>query len=130
MALVITRTGVIAGSTSFQALSAVAGATVSSSFTIPTGVSAVKMVSIGQAGDGAGEETTGLVKLSGNAVKDGDAVFTGVAANVNGTATGSFMGNMSYDTDIKVQAGNSMEISYAQVGSTATVDLAVTLQFN
>jgi len=40
------------------------------------------------------------------------------------------MGNMSYDTDIKVQAGNSMEISYAQVGSTATVDLAVTLQFN
>jgi len=130
MAIVITRTGVIAGSTSFQALSAVAGATVSSSFTIPQGVSAVKMLSIGQSGDGAGEELTGLVKLSGNAVKDGDAVFTGVAANVSGTSTGSFMGNMSYDTDIKVQAGNSMEISYAQVGSTATVDLAVTLQFN
>jgi len=88
------------------------------------------MLSIGQSGDGAGEEVTGLVKLSGNAVKDGDAVFTGVAANVSGTSTGSFMGNMSYDTDIKVQAGNSMEISYAQVGSTATVDLSVTLQFN
>ena len=130
MAIVITRTGVIAGSTSFQALSAVAGATVSSSFTIPQGVSAVKMLSIGQSGDGAGEELTGLVKLSGNAVKDGDAVFTGVAANVSGTSTGSFMGNMSYDTDIKVQAGNSMEISYAQVGSTASVDLSVTLQFN
>ena len=130
MAIVITRTGVIAGSTSFQALSAVAGATVSSSFTIPQGMTSCKQISIGQSGDGAGEELTGLVKLSGNAVRDGDAVFTGVAANVSGTATGSFMGNMSYDTDIKVQAGNSMEISYAQVGSTATVDLAVTLQFN
>jgi len=130
MAIVITRTGVVAGSTSFQALSAVAGATVSSSFTIPTGVSAVKSISIAQSGDGAGEEVTGLIKVSGNSVKDGDAVFAGVAANVSGTSTGSFMGNMSYDTDIKVQSGNSMEISYAQVGSTATVDLAVTLQFS
>lgn len=93
-------------------------------------MSACKHISIGQAGDGAGEETTGLVKLAGNAVKDGDAVFTAVAANVNGTSTGAFMGNMQYDTDIKVQAGNSMEISYAQVGSTSTVDLSVTLQFS
>ena len=89
MAIVITRTGVVAGSTSFQALSSVAGASVSSSFTIPQGVSAVKSISIGQSGDGAGEELTGLVKLSGNAVKDGDAIFTGVAANVNGASTGA-----------------------------------------
>lgn len=130
MAIVVTRTGVVAGSTSFQALSAVAGATVSSSFTCPVGVSSIKSISIGQAGDGAGEETTGLVKISGNAMKDGDAIFTGIAANVNGTATGSFAGNMQYSTDLKVTSGNSIELSYAQVGSTATVDLSVTIQLS
>lgn len=130
MAIVVTRTGVVAGSTSFQALSALAGATVSSSFTIPQNVSAIKMISIGQAGDGAGEETLGLVKVSGNSLSDGDAVFTAIAANVNGTSTGAFMGNMQYATDLKVKSGNSLEISYAQVGSTATVDLSVTLQFS
>jgi hypothetical protein len=130
MAIVVTRTGVVAGSTSFQALSALAGATVSSSFTVATGMNAIKNITVGQANDGAGEEFQGLIKISGNAMRDGDAVFAVGGQGVFGTSTGSNQNYISIDTDLRVQAGNSVEMSYAQVGSTATVDVAATCQFN
>ena len=130
MAIVVTRTGVVAGSTSFQALSALAGATVSSSFTVATGMNAIKNITVGQANDGAGEEFQGLIKISGNAMRDGDAVFAVGGQVAAGTATGTNMNYISIDTDLRVQAGNSGEMSYAQVGSTATVDVAATCQFN
>ena len=130
MAIVVTRTGVIAGSTSFQALSALAGATVSSSFTVASGMNAIKNITVGQANDGAGEEFQGLIKVSGNCMKDGDAVFCVGGQGVFGTSTGSNMNYISIDTDLAVQPGNSCEISYAQVGDTATVDVAATVQFN
>ena len=130
MAIVVTRTGVIAGSTSFQALSALAGATVSSSFTVASGMNAIKNITVGQANDGAGEEFQGLIKVSGNAMRDGDAVFAVGGQAVLGTSTGANQNYISIDTDLAVQPGNSCEISYAQVGSTATVDVAATLQFS
>lgn len=130
MAIVVTRTGVVTGSTSFQALSALAGATVSSSFTVASGMTSIKNITCSNIADGAGEEFVGLIKVSGNSMKNGDAVFTVGGQSVHGTATGSNMNYVSIDTNLSVQASNSIEISYAQVGSTAVVDVAVTLQFS
>ena len=48
MAIVVSRSsGGLATTTSFQALSSLAGSSVSSSFNVPTGVSAVKQISLG-----------------------------------------------------------------------------------
>ena len=130
MAIVVTRTGVVTGSTSFQALSNLAASSVSSSFTVASGMSSIKNITCGQANDGAGEEFQGLIKVSGNCMKDGDAVFCVGGQTVVGTSTGTNQNYISIDTDLAVQPGNSCEISYAQVGSTATVDVAATVQFN
>ena len=128
--IVVTRTGVVTGSTSFQALSSLAASTVSSSFTVASGMTKIKVLSCGQATDGAGEEYQGLLKISGNALQNGDAVFAIGGQVAAGTATGTNQNYVSIDTDLDVVPGNSCEISYAQVGSTATVDVAATLQFS
>ena len=113
--------------TSFQALDNLGGASVSSSFTVPQGVSAIKAISISMSND-ANEETIGLCKVSGNAMRDGDAVFTAAAMVVGATATGTSSNNIQYDTDLGVVSGNSVELSLA--GTTAaTVDAAVTVTF-
>ncbi len=128
--IVVTRTGVVTGSTSFQALSALAASTVSSSFTVASGMTKIKVLTCGQAVDATGESFQGLIKISGNALQNGDAVFTVGGQNVVGTSTGSNQNFVSIDTDLDVVPGNSCEISYAQVGDTATVDVAATLQFS
>ena len=130
MAIVVTRTGVVTGSTSFQALSNLAASSVSSSFTVATGMNAIKNITVGQAVDATGESFQGLIKVSGNCMKDGDAVFTVGGQNTIGTSTGANMNYISIDTDLDVQPGNSCEISYAQVGDTAVVDVAATVQFS
>jgi len=130
MAIVVTRTGVVTGSTSFQALSSLAASSVSSSFTVANNMNKIKNITFAQATDGAGEEYVGLVKVSGNAMREGDAVFAVGGQVAAGTATGTNMNYISIDTDLDVQPGNSCEISYAQVGSTATVDVAATVQFS
>ncbi len=113
--------------TSFAALDNLAGASVSSSFTVPQGVGAIKQISISMSND-ANEETIGLCKISGNAMRDGDAVFTAAAMVVGATATGTSSNNIQYDTDLGVVSGNSVELSLA--GTTAaTVDAAVTVTF-
>lgn len=128
MAIVITRSeSGMSLSTSFAALDNLAGASVSSSFTVPQGVSAIKQISISMSND-ANEETIGLCKISGNAMRDGDAVFTAAAMVVGATATGTSSNNIQYDTDLGVVSGNSVELSLA--GTTAaTVDAAVTVTF-
>jgi hypothetical protein len=128
MAIVITRSESGMGlTTSFAALDNLAGASVSSSFTVPQGVSAIKQVSISMSND-ANEETIGLCKISGNAMKNGDAVFTAAGMVVGATATGNASNNIQYDTDLSVESGNSVELSLA--GTTAaTVDAAVTVTF-
>jgi len=128
--IVVTRTGVVTGSTSFQALSSLAASSVSSSFTVASGMTSIKNITFAQATDGAGEEYVGLCKVSGNALQNGDAVFAVGGQVAAGTATGTNMNYISIDTDLAVVPGNSCEISYAQVGSTATVDVAATVQFS
>jgi len=130
VAIVVTRTGVIAGSTSFQALSNLAASSVSSSFTVASNMTAIKNITVGQAVDATGESFQGLIKISGNCMKDGDAVFCIGGQNTIGTSTGANQNYISIDTSLAVQPGNSCEISYAQVGDTATVDVAATIQFN
>lgn len=131
MAIVVTRSsGALAATTSFQALSSVAGSTVSSSFNVPTGVSSVKMISVGTAVDGAGEEFQGMVKISGSSLSDGDAVFCLAGQNTMGTSTGSNSAFTQYDTNLACKAGRDMEISFAVAGTTVTLDLAVTIQFS
>ena len=132
MAIVISRSapaGTLTGSSSFVSLNQIAGSTVSSSFTVPAGVSAIKHISISQSADGAAEEFAGLIQISGNSMRDGSAVFTAGGQCTMGTSTGSNMNFVQQDTELFVQSGNSCEISYAQVGSTAAVDVAVTLTF-
>ena len=128
MAIVVTRSeSGMSLSTSFAALDNLGGASVSSSFTVPQGVSAIKQISISMSND-ANEETIGLCKVSGNAMRDGDAVFTAAAMVVGATATGNSSNNIQYDTDLGVVSGNSVELSLA--GTTAaTVDAAVTVTF-
>jgi len=76
----------------------------------------------------AAEETIGLLKISGNAMRDGDAVFTAAGMVIGATATGNASNNIQYDTDLGVVSGNSVELSLA--GTTAaTVDAAVTVTF-
>ena len=123
MAIVISRSeSQLAGTSSFQALDNLAGASVSSSFTVPTNVSSIKSLTIAVTADGA-EEFVPLVKVSGNAMKDGDAVFSG--APVMGAIA---MASQQYDTDLKVQPGNSCEFSIA-VTDAATISAVVTAQF-
>jgi len=128
MAIVVTRSeSGMSLTTSFAALDNLGGASVSSSFTVPQGVSAIKQISISMSND-ANEETIGLCKISGNAMRDGDAVFTAAAMVVGATATGTSSNNIQYDTDLGVVSGNSVELSLA--GTTAaTVDAAVTVTF-
>ena len=128
MAIVVSRTeSGMSLTTSFAALDNLAGASVSSSFTVPQGVSSIKQISISMSND-ANEETIGLCKISGNAMRDGDAVFTAAAMVVGATATGTSSNNIQYDTDLGVVSGNSVELSLA--GTTAaTVDAAVTVTF-
>ena len=128
MAIVITRSeSGMSLTTSFAALDNLAGASVSSSFTVPQGVSSIKQVSISMSNDAA-EETIGLLKISGNAMRDGDAVFTAAGMVIGATATGNASNNIQYDTDLGVVSGNSVELSLA--GTTAaTVDAAVTVTF-
>ena len=130
MSIVVSRSsGGLAMTTSFQALSALAGATVSSSFNVPTGVSSVKQLSASTSADGAGEEFLCLIKISGSSLKDGDAVFCLAGQNTMGTSTGSNTAFTQYATNLACEPGRDMEISVAVVGTTVTADIACTIQF-
>jgi len=123
MAIVISRSeSQLSATTSFQAMDNLAGATVSSSFTVPTNVSSIKQLTISVTADGA-EEFVPLVKISGNSMRDGDAVFAG--APVMGAIA---MAQIQYDTDLAVQPGNSCEFSIS-VTDAATISAVVTAQF-
>jgi hypothetical protein len=123
MAIVISRSeSQLSATTSFQAMDNLAGATVSSSFTVPTNVSSIKQLTISVTADGA-EEFVPLVKISGNSMRDGDAVFAG--APVMGAIA---MAQIQYDTDLAVQPGNSCEFSIS-VTDAAVISAVVTAQF-
>ena len=128
MAIVVSRTeSGMSLTTSFAALDNLAGASVSSSFNVPQGVTAIKQVAIATTADGS-DEYVPLIKISGNAMRDGDAVFTAAGMVIGATATGNASNNIQYDTDLGVVSGNSVELSLA--GTTAaTVDAAVTVTF-
>jgi hypothetical protein len=128
MAIVITRTETqLSATTSFQALDNLAGSSVSSSFNVPVGVSAIKQVAIATTADGS-DEYIPLIKISGNAMKNGDAVMCGPANVASTTATGTSMNFGQYDTDLSVESGNSVELSLA-VTDAATISAAVTVTF-
>jgi len=76
----------------------------------------------------AAEEFVPLIKISGNSMRDGDAVFTGMAVVPSGSATGTSNNFCQYDTDLAVQPGNSCEISIA-VTDDSTISAAVSLTF-
>ena len=128
MAILVTRSESQLGlTTSFQAMDNLGGASVSSSFTVPTNVSAIKQVAIAVTADGS-EETVPIVIISGNCMQDGDAVMTGAALVISTTATGTASNLAQYDTDLRVQPGNSCEMSIAGTDA-ATVSAVVTLTF-
>jgi len=127
MALAITRSVTQSTTTAgtFQALSALGAATISSSFTVPTNVSAIKNITVSFSVDGV-EEFCGAVKITGNAMKDGDAVFN--AGAQSGVTSGMNMFYVNIDTNLAVQPGNSASYEIMTT-SAATVDCIVTCQF-
>ena len=128
MAIVVSRSeSGMSLTTSFQALDNLAGASVSSSFNVPQGVSSIKQVAIATTADGS-DEYIPLIKISGNAMRDGDAVMCGPANVASTTATGTSMNFGQYDTDLGVVSGNSVELSIA-VTDAATISAAVTVTF-
>jgi hypothetical protein len=128
MAIVISRTEAgLSATTSFQAMDNLAGASVSSSFTVPQNVSSIKQVAFTVSTDG-NDDFAPLLKISGNAMRDGDAVFCGAAISPVGTSTGAVSNMQSYDTDLAVQPGNSVELSLA-VTTAATIDAAASITF-
>jgi len=129
MALAITRSVTQSTTTAgtFQALSALGAATVSSSFTVPTNVNSVKNITVSFSVD-AIEEFCGLVKLTGNSMRDGDAVFNCGGLSAMPSSVGSTMMYVSIDTDLGVQPGNSISYEIATT-SAATIDCVVTCQF-
>ena len=128
MAIVISRSeSQLSATTSFRALDNLAGASVSSSFNVPQGVTSIKQVAIATTADGS-DEYVPLIKISGNAMRDGDAVMVGPANVASTTATGTSMNFGQYDTDLAVQPGNSVELSIA-VTDAATISAAVTVTF-
>ena len=128
MAIVVSRSETQLSATgAFQAMDNIGTASVSSSFTVPQGVSAIKQLTIAVSADGS-EEFVPLVKISGNAMRDGDAVFAGQAASAYTTTTGAASNSIQYDTDLNVQPGNSCEFSIA-VTDSATISAVVTAQF-
>ena len=129
MALAITRSVTQSTTTAgtFQALSALGAATISSSFTVPTNVSAIKNITVSFAVD-AVEEFCGAVKITGNAMRDGDAVFNAGGQTAMPSSVGANMMYVSIDTDLAVQPGNSASYEIMTT-SAATVDCIVTCQF-
>ena len=128
MAIVVTRTeSQLSATTNFQALDNLAGASVSSSFTVPTNVSSIKKITFSTCADDV-QEYVPLLRISGNAMKDGDAVFAGAGQTAMPSSVGSNSNMVEIDTDLTVQPGNSIELSVA-VTDAATISVAATLQF-
>jgi len=123
MAIVISRSETqLAATGAFQAMDNIGTGAVSSSFTVPQNVSSIKSLTISVTADGA-EEFVPLVKVSGNSMRDGDAIFAG-SPSYGAVA----MDAITYDTDLAVQPGNSCEFSIA-VTDNATISAVVTAQF-
>ena len=127
MAIVISRSETqLSATTSFQAMDNLGASSVSSSFVIPSNVSSVKQITIAVACDNS-EEFVPLVQLSGNSMRDGSAVFAGQGLSGFTTTTGAASNSITYDTDLSIVSGNSMEIGLA-VTDAATISAVVTLQ--
>ena len=128
MAIVITRSeSQLAATGAFQAMDNLGTSSVSSSFTVPSNVSSIKQIAIAVTADGS-DEFVPLIKISGNTMRDGDAVFVGGANVASTTATGTAMNFVQYDTDLSVTSGNSCEFSIATT-TNAAIDVVVTAQF-
>jgi len=128
MALTIARTeSQLSATTAFQAMDNLMASTVSSSFVVPSGVSKLVSLDVGMTADGA-EECTGLIRLAGNGMSDGEQ-YVATSAIVNaGSATGTSNNYISKDTDFNVISGNSIEMSVA-VTDAATISVAAVATF-
>jgi len=128
MAIVVSRSETqLAATGALQAMDNLGTSTVSRSLTVPSNASSIKQIAIAVTADGS-DEFVPLIKISGNTMRDGDAVFVGGANVASTTATGTAMNFVQYDTDLSVLAGNSCEISIA-VTDDATISAAVSLTF-
>jgi len=128
MAVVITRTGAnLSATTSNQALSNLGASSLSSSFNIPVGMSAIKQISISVTSVGT-VDFVPVVTISGNGMKEGAASFAGMGYSAGASSTASSQNNLTYDTDLPITANNSVEIALL-VTTASTVDCAVSVTF-
>ena len=126
MSIVISRSETQLSTTAgvFSAMDNLGASSVSSSFTVPSNVSSVKQITISLSADA--EEFVPMCQLSGNSLRDGSAVFAGQAFSI--LTSGAAGNSITYDTNLSVVSGNSLEIGIATT-SAATIDAVVTLQF-
>jgi hypothetical protein len=126
MSIVISRSETQLTTTAgvFSAMDNLGASSVSSSLVIPSNVSAVKQITISLCAD-AVEEFVPMCQLSGNSLRDGSAVFAGQAFSA--ITSGAASNSITYDTNLSVVSGNSLEIAITTTSS-ATIDAVVTLQ--
>jgi len=109
----------------FSAMDNLMASTVSSSFVVPSGVSRLVSVDIGIGADAA-EEFASLIRLSGNAMIEGEQYVSGPA--VVAAAAGTAMYSVSKDTEFNVISGNSIECAIATT-DVATISVTVVMTF-
>ena len=115
----VIRTGTgVSMTTAYAALTGNLASTLSSSFVIPSNVSAIKHISVAVATDDV-VESCSVVRLSGNALQDsGEQFVNGPSMNTMGASVGAFNGTTEHDVDFAIQSGNSLEIA---IGVTAAI---------
>ena len=96
---------------SYSSLSANLASSLSSSFVVPSGVSAVRHVSVSVATDDVTETCT-VCRLSGNAMQDGEQFVNGPGNSTIGTSTGAFNGTVEHDVDL--QYAGILEIAWVR----------------
>tara|TARA_Y100000310_G_scaffold254494_1_gene261571 strand:+ start:89 stop:442 length:354 start_codon:yes stop_codon:yes gene_type:complete len=115
--------------TAYAALTGNLASTLSSSFVIPSNVSAIKHISVAVATDDV-VETASVIRLSGNALQDsGEQFVNGPSMNTMGSSVGAFNGTTEHDVDFAIQSGNSLEIAIGVTAAiTGEVSVILTMQ--
>ncbi len=126
----VIRTGTgVSMTTAYAALTGNLASTLSSSFVIPSNVSAIKHISVAVATDDV-VETASVIRLSGNALQDsGEQFVNGPSMNTMGSSVGAFNGTTEHDVDFAIQSGNSLEIAIGVTAAiTGEVSVILTMQ--
>ena len=129
MAIVVTRTEAgLSATTSFQSMNN-QFASSGLSLVVPSGVSQISSIDMGESSVATGADFCSGFKLTGTALQEGDATFMGPAvAQAASSGTGVANCVVQTKTALSVTPGNTIDIQVA-VTTAATIDASCTIQF-